>query len=57
MDICNVERMSIHELNKMVDKLGHANATLMYYYVKLDKDLSNGLRELSTYQHINMFYK
>ena len=55
MDICNVERRSIRELNKMVEELGHADATLIYYYVEPDKDLSNGLRELSTDQHINMF--
>ncbi|XP_027152010.1 pentatricopeptide repeat-containing protein At1g26900, mitochondrial-like [Coffea eugenioides] len=31
VDICNVERRSIRELNKMVEELGHADATLIYY--------------------------
>ena len=39
--------MSIHELNKIIEELGHADAILMYYSVEPDKDLSNGLRELS----------
>ena len=55
VDICDAERMSIFELNKMVAKLGHRRATILYYYLEPNKDLSNGLRKLCIDDDVNKF--
>ena len=55
IDLCSAEKMSILELNKMVGKLGHRRAAILYYYVEPNKDLSNGLRELCTDEDVNKF--
>ena len=55
IDLCSAEKMSILELNKMVKKLGHRRAAILYYYVEPNKDLSNGLRELCTDEDVNKF--
>ena len=50
--MCDAERMSIHELNKMVEKIGHPNATILYYYLEPIADIGIRLRELSTDTHL-----
>ena len=55
IDMCDAERMSIHELNKMVGKVGHRNATILYYYLEPVADMRTGLRELSTDTHVRTF--
>ena len=39
VDICDCEWMPIHELNEMVDELGHIKETIVYYYLDQPKIL------------------
>ena len=55
VDLCDCERMSIHELNQMVEELGHIQEIKMYYYLEPTKDLNSGLRELCTDADVNKF--
>ena len=53
--MCDAERMSIHELNKIVEKVGHRNAAILYYYLEPIADMGTSLRELSTDTHVRTF--
>ena len=48
----DAERMSIRELNKMVEKVGHRNAAILYYYLEPIADMGTGLRELPIDTHV-----
>ena len=53
-DLCHADFMSIHEINKMVEKCGH-NDTMLYYYIDPRGDLNHGLMELQTDEDIMQF--
>ncbi|KAL3516677.1 hypothetical protein ACH5RR_023579 [Cinchona calisaya] len=51
IDDCNAERMSVHEINIMVQELGHKEA-IFYYYLEPKTSLDKGLRNLQGYSDV-----
>ncbi|KAL3528114.1 hypothetical protein ACH5RR_012770 [Cinchona calisaya] len=48
--------MSLHEINKMLQQLGHkSHEAMIYYYILGFSDLNNGLQDLQTDKHIREF--
>lgn len=51
-DLCDGDRMSMHEINDMVKECGYNKDVILYYYLDPRSDINNGLKELQTDEHI-----
>lgn len=53
-DMCHGDYMSLQAINRMVEKCGHRDA-MLYYYIDPRSDLTHGLKELVTDEHVIEF--
>lgn len=58
IDIVDGDEFSLHELDRMITKLGYPeNLVIMYHYLDPTSDLNHGLRDFQTDAHVVEFLK